>query len=290
MELSVTNYHSPEAALAFWSNSQYAEFCECPARAVASIKGEFKQKRTAALAFGSLLDRAITAPDELAAFMVGPESFDDEGKSFFFDAKGKLRDNADIRAYQAVVARVNSEPLLAEGIKQWEKQRIFTGVIAGLPWKVMCDFWLGDPGCETIMDLKFLKCLEDGWVVDGGVSGMMKNNIKVPWYDANGYFRSMAMYREVVKQNVGVAPLVVLFAFTKQSPPDAVAVSFDQEQAVERFEREVERVTMKLPEFNRMKLGEIPAPMCNSSDCEYCRGKHTLSRTISADVMRMVTT
>lgn len=276
--------------MAFWSNSQYAQFCECPAMAVASLKGEFKQKRTAALAFGSLLDRAITAPDELSAFMSGPESFDDEGKSFFYDQKGKLRDNADVRAYQAVMARVNSEPLLAEGLKQWEKQRIFTGVVAGLSWKVMCDFWLGDQGCETIMDLKFLKGLEDGWVVDGGVSGLMKNNIKVPWYDANGYFRSMAMYREIVKQNVGVAPLVVLFAFTKQDPPDAVAVSFDQEQAIERFEREVERVQMKLPEFNRMKVGEIPAPMCNSPDCAYCRGKHTLSRTVSADVMRMVTT
>lgn len=290
MDLTVNNYHSPEAALAFWSNSQYAQFCECPAMAVATLKGEFKPKRTAALAFGSLLDRAITAPEELDAFMHGPESFDDEGKSFFFDAKGKLRDNADVRAYQAVMARVNSEPLLAEGLKQWEKQRIFTGTVAGLPWKVMCDFWLGDHGFETIMDLKFMKGLEDGWVVDGGVSGLMKNNIKVPWYDANGYFRSMAMYREIVKQNVGVAPLVVLFAFTKQDPPDAVAVSFDQEQAIERFEREVERVKIKLPEFNRMKIGEITAPMCNSPDCAYCRGKHTLSRTISADVMRMVTT
>lgn len=288
IELTNANYHSPEANAAFWSNSLFSNFCECPAKAVATLKGEFKEKRTAALAFGSLLDRALTAPDDLDAYMTGPESFDDEGKSFFFDAKGKLRDNADMRAFHATLARVKGDPLMA-GMESWEKQRIFTGQIAGLPWKVMLDFWVGAKGAETIIDLKFVKALGMDWCMGVGLAGEQPRNVKVPWYDAYGYFRSMATYREIVRQNIGTVPLVALFAFTKQDPPDAASVSFDSEAALQRFDREVERVADKLPEFEKMRRGEIPAPQCDGNDCAYCRGRHTLENQVTAEVLRMVT-
>ena len=36
LALTRENYHSREAGLAYWSNSQYADFLECPARALAA--------------------------------------------------------------------------------------------------------------------------------------------------------------------------------------------------------------------------------------------------------------
>jgi hypothetical protein len=290
MNLTNDNYHSAESNLAYWSNSQYAEFCRCPARAVAGLLGTYQRKRTAALAFGSLLDRALTCtPAELEAFMHGPESIDEDGASFFFDAKGKTRDNKDMRAYKAIVARAESEPLLASGLKTWGKQAIFVGKISGLPWKVMLDFWLPTKARETIIDLKFMADFADDWAIITGDDGKPRN-VKVPWYDASGYFRSMATYREIVRQNIDAVPLVALFAFTKQEPPDAMAVSFDDQQATERFESELQEIEKRLPEFDRMKRGEIPAPCCDKPECDYCRGKHTLDRVITAVSGRAVTT
>ena len=278
-------YHSVAANAAYWSNSQFKEFLDCPARAMAGLRGEYKRKPSPALAFGNLLDRALTAPERLADFMRGSESFDEDGSSFFFDAKGKPRDNANMRAYQAVLARIKSDPFLKDGLELWKRQVIFTGQIAGLPWKIMLDFWVDDKGNETIIDLKNMASFEDDWATDP----LTGKRCKVPWYDAWGYFRSMAVYQEIVRQNIGTAPLVALFAFTKQEPPDACSVSFGSAAATERFAREVEYVAGSLPEFDAMKRGETPAPQCNKNACPWCRGLHDCSRTVSAEVLRVYT-
>jgi len=285
MTLTTENYHSSESNAAYWSNSQYKEFLSCPARAVAGLQGKYRRKPSAALAFGNLLDRALTAPDKLAEFMRGPESFNADGDSFFFDKKGSTRDNADMRAYQNVLKRIQSDPFLADGLKTWKTQQIFTGKIAGLPWKVMLDFWVDAPGNETIIDLKNMSDFDEDWVIDPETG----KRIKVPWYDRWGYFRSMAVYREVVRQNINTDPLVALFAFTKQDPPDACSVSFGSEMALSRFYRELEIMASRLPGFDAMKRGEIPAPQCDSNDCVWCRGIHTCGRTISAEINRIYT-
>ena len=285
VELTHANYHSRESNTAYWSNSQFKEFLDCPARALAGLQGKYVRKPSAALAFGSLMDRALTAPDHLAEFMRGPESIDADGASFFFDAKGKPRDNANMRAYQAVLSRIKADPFLKDGLELWKKQTIFTGTISGLPWKVMLDFFVDSPGAETIIDLKNMSDLSEDWAMDP----LAGKRVKVPWYDAWGYFRSMAVYREVVRQNIGTAPLVALFAFTKQEPPDAVSVSFDTQSAIDRFGREVEFVTSRLPEFDAMKRGELPAPQCDKNDCPWCRGLHDCGRTVSAESMRLYT-
>jgi hypothetical protein len=243
------------------------------------------RKPSAALAFGNLLDRALTAPEKLKDFMTGPESFDADGSSFFFDAKGKPRDNAAMRAYLHVLDRIQSDPFLSDGLKTWKRQVIFTGKIAGLPWKIMLDFWVDVPGAETIIDLKNMADLSDDWSVDP----MTGKNVKVPWYDAWGYFRSMATYREIVRQNIGSDPLVALFAFTKQDPPDAVSVAFDSSAAVERFERELQKVSEQMDLFDAIKRGDASATQCDKNDCAWCRGQHSCGQTVSAAVNRMWT-
>lgn len=284
MNLTKANYHSPEANLAFWSNSLYAEFSRCPARAVAGLLGTYKRKRTKALCFGSLLDRCLTcSQEELDAFMGGPEMITDDGDNILYDAKGRMRDNADTRAYLAVKERASKEPMLATGRKTWPSQVIFTGTLAGLPWKVMCDWFIKERG-GTVIDLKFMADFEDDWTKDLG-----QKNVKVPWYDANGYFRSMSTYRHIVGQATGNTPVVALFAFTKQDPPDACAISFDSPECGDRFQREIEMIESRLPDFEKMKRGEMPAPGCDKPDCDFCRGRHTLDRVVAATSGRLRT-
>jgi hypothetical protein len=282
MQLTKQNYHTPEANAAYWSNSQYAEFAACPARAVAGLRGEYKCKRSPAFAFGGLLDRALTAtPEELDEYMHGPESLDDDGKSFFFDQKGQWRNNADTRAYQESVARVKLDPFWIQHLSKWQTQRIFTGTIAGLPWKIMADFYLDKHGCETVADLKFMADFAEEYVP--------ASRARVPWYDANGYFRTMATYRHTVSQETGKPPLIFLFGYTKQATPDAGTVIFDSPECIERFDREMVIIESRLPEFDAMKRGEIPAPGCDSTECEYCRGRHSLERMTGAVSGRNVT-
>jgi hypothetical protein len=283
--LTTENYHSRESNLAYWSHSQFKAFVECPARAVAELSGQYVRKPSAAMAFGSLLDRALTAPEKLKDFMTGPESFDADGSSFFFDSKGKPRDNAAMRAYVSVLARIQSDPFLADGLKTWKRQAIFTGSIGGRPWKVMLDFWVDTPGLETIIDLKNMADFDDDWA-DDPLTG---KRVKLPWYDAWGYFRQMAVYREVVRQNIGTEPLVALFAFTKQDPPDAVSVAFDSSMATDRFSREVAKVAEQMELFDSIKRGAAPAVGCDQNDCPWCRGQHSCGRTVSAQVGRLWT-
>jgi len=223
----------------------------------------------------------------LQAFLASEEACDENGDHILYDKKGKLRDNEAVRSYQAIITRAETEPLLASGMKTWAKQAIFTGKIAGLPWKVMLDFWKPDNG-GIIMDLKFMCDFKDDWATVIGDNGLPRS-VKVPWYDAAGYFRSMATYREVVFQNTTLLPLVALYAFTKQDPPDAMTVSFDDQNALDRFDRELKEVERKLPEFEAMKRGELVAPGCDSPECDFCRSRHTLDRVVTAMSYRDVT-
>ena len=55
-KLTAENYHSPEANRAYFSVSQIKTFLDCPARAMAEIRGEYKQPITKALLMGSYFD------------------------------------------------------------------------------------------------------------------------------------------------------------------------------------------------------------------------------------------
>ena len=56
-ELNDDNYYSQSANQAFFSVSQYKDFCKCESMAMAKIRGEFEQKQTKAMLIGILVDR-----------------------------------------------------------------------------------------------------------------------------------------------------------------------------------------------------------------------------------------
>ena len=57
MKLSDDTYYGKEANQAFFSVSQYKDFCKCEAMAMAKIRGEFEQPTTKAMLIGTLVDR-----------------------------------------------------------------------------------------------------------------------------------------------------------------------------------------------------------------------------------------
>ena len=55
-KLTADNYHSAEANRRYFSVSQLKTFLDCPARAMAEIRGEYEQPMTKALLMGSYFD------------------------------------------------------------------------------------------------------------------------------------------------------------------------------------------------------------------------------------------
>jgi hypothetical protein len=281
VNLTQENYHSKDANLAFWSHSLYKEFCDCEARAMAGLAGAYVRKPSKALAFGSLLDRALTAPEKLRDFMLSRDAADSDGSSFFFDAKGRERDNAEMRAYHAVVDRVQADPVYVSLLEKGSRQEIHTGAIGGTPWRVMLDFRCND----CIADLKFMADFEDDWAQDS-----LGKNVKVPWYDAAGYYRQMAVYQHIVWQSTKRPQTAMLLATTKQEPPDMRVVTFAGDADKSRFSAEISRIESNMPHLDAVKRGEIQPTPCGKNSCAYCRSAASLSTRVEpAYSGRMVT-
>lgn len=57
MKLNEDTYYGKEANKAFFSVSQYKDFCKCEAMAMARVRGEYEQPTTKAMLIGTLVDR-----------------------------------------------------------------------------------------------------------------------------------------------------------------------------------------------------------------------------------------
>ena len=55
-KLTAENYFSPEMQMEYMGVSQYKDFLDCPARALATIKGEYTPEMTIAMMVGSYVD------------------------------------------------------------------------------------------------------------------------------------------------------------------------------------------------------------------------------------------
>ena len=98
MKLSDDNYYGKEANQAFFSVSQYKDFCKCEAMALAKIRGEYEQPTTKAMLIGTLVDRWFEGTlDKLR----------EEAPNIFYCRNGALR--ADFRKADEIIKRVQRD-------------------------------------------------------------------------------------------------------------------------------------------------------------------------------------
>lgn len=138
LELDQNNYYSLKASQQYFSVSQYKDFMQCEAMALAKIRGEYKPEMTRAMLIGSFVDAYFEGT--LDAFM--------REHPAVFTRKQELR--SDFRKANEIIARVQSDPLFMK-FMSGEKQRIMTFDLFGVPWKMKMDSYL--PGI-CITDLK----------------------------------------------------------------------------------------------------------------------------------------
>lgn len=273
MNLTANNYYSSKANMEYCSVSQYKDFIGtplrpgCEARALAEAKGLIPHPVTTALAVGSYVDAYFSG--EIKEYtMAHPEMFSSRGAT-----KGELK--AEFRQAVAMIKRAEKEKLFMRYM-DGEKQKILTGDIEGVPFKIRMDSCDG----RRITDLKTIKSIsETFWIKD---SGERLNFIEAWNYDLQG-----AVYQEIYFQNFGKRLPFYICAISKDKSSDGlyhprVAVI---EVLQTHMDERLSEVKANIKKIQAIKTGEIEPISCGI--CDYCADTLPLEEVISQDQLLM---
>ena len=240
MMLTEKNYFSRRANKEYMSASQFKAFKKCEAAALAMVRGRYDIDITTPMLVGSYVDAYFTG--EIDLFVAQhPELFKRDGtlKSEFAHA-------------EYIIDRIQKQKTM-RSLLNGEHQKIFTGEINGVKFKVKLDSYI--PG-KAIVDLKVMKDFSPIYVDGEG---------RLPWYQAWHYDTQGAIYREIVRQNTGETLPFILVAATKETEPDLCAIRVNDVL----LNYELEQVKEYAPRFDAIKQGIIKPKRCE--ECTFCR-------------------
>lgn len=233
------NYFTPETEMEYMGSSQFKEFMDCEARALARIKGEYAPEPSQALLVGSYIDAHFSKALDLFKAK-NPDIFKRDGnlKSEYLQAN-------------EIIAKIESDPEMVKHLSG-ETQVIMTGYIAGVPFKIKVDSLLPD----MTVDLKIMRDFADIYS-----DGEWKQ-----WFKCWNYDIQAAIYQTIRAQNDGgeIKPFRIVAA-TKQSGADIGIFEFKPET----LDEALENVKLLAPRFHAIKQGLEQPKRCEN--CEYCR-------------------
>ena len=239
MDLNNENYYSKESDLEYMSYSQFKQFCECQAKAMAILNGEYKTEESDAMLIGSYVDAWLDG--ELDKFKeIHPEIYNSR--------TGELK--ANFKQAEELCDIIRNDELMYK-LLTGERQKILTGTIAGVKFKGKIDSLTRD----FIVDGKVIKDCNDVWI-DGE---------KKPFYYANRYDIQAVVYEKLYMQNYFKELPYLLAIITKEKTPDKRLVMIN-EQSKKDAEQEI---IAKAPIFDAMKKGNKEVYGCGC--CDYCR-------------------
>lgn len=314
MKLTNDNYFSPEANREYFSVSQYKTFLDCPARAMAEIRGEYKEPMTTALLVGSYVDAyfegtldkfreehpeifnisikergdTITRVQEVAPELVTrnstwkPGGLAEAKRRFpkFFETVFALK--ADYVQAEAIIERIESDEFFM-ALMSGKKQVIKTATMFGVPWKIKIDSYLTASDVRAIVKNfpKSEKCFVDGCgaIDDLKIMRSLERIMGKSFVEHWMYDLQLAVYSEVEylasrRKKKQRLPTLLSVA-TKEDETDIEAVHIPHW----RHQECLSDVEKNMPRFIAYKNGEIEAPGCGT--CAYCRSVKKLTAPIS---------
>ena len=260
MKLTESNYYTVEANKAFCSASQYKDFIGfplrhgCEERALKTISGEYEQETTKALLMGSILDALWENDDPEYIMERFPDCVSTRGAT-----KGQLKSEFQ-SVFDMYQTTLKSEIFCS--YMSGEKQKIMTGEIAGLPFKIKIDSFIDGKAIADLKTTQTLDRLFRYYIPDSGE--------KLPFYLAYGYDIQLAIYREIVRQNTGDNLRCYLACVDKKTYPICDVIELTPkllDEALDGVKRNCESIIM-------LKKGETKPIRCEQSDCDYCRSTH----------------
>jgi hypothetical protein len=249
MAVNKTNYFSANNNRKYCGSSQFKEFHNCQAKAMAILNGEYVREDSTALLIGSYVD---------SWFEGTLDQFKLEHPNIF-KKDGTLK--AEYEKANAIIDRVNQDELFMKYMGG-KKQVIKTGTIEGVPFKIKIDsFHKG----KAIVDLKVIKDFEPIWNTERGV----KESFIRHW----GYDYQAAIYQAIEGHKL---PFYIC-AVTKEATPDFEVIHIPQDW----IDNAMATIRNEIGIIQAIKNGEIEAERCGH--CDYCRMTKKLTRVISAD-------
>ena len=241
IEISKENYYTPEADSSTFSVSQYKLFKQCEAKALAKVKGQYRQADNEAF----LLGKYIHAYSEgtLEQFKAdNPGLFSSRGAT-----KGQLKS-----AYQVAdkMIKTLSKDKVCNNFLQGEKEVIIQGEIFGVKWRGMVDILNINKG--FFGDLKTTQ-------------GIFKKYSGLNFIEQYGYIEQMAVYRELIKQQFGVDLIPYIIAVTKEDIPDKAVIRIDKGYT----DNKLQEMEFYIERFQAIKDGKVEAVGCGV--CDYCK-------------------
>lgn len=221
----------------YMSYSRFRRFLHCEASAAA----HYHELPTSALLVGSYVDAYFSG--ELEDFKIEhPEIFKKDGTL-----------KADFIMCEELIARINRDETFLHYLSG-EKQKIMTGEIEGIPFKIKMDSYIEN---EAIVDLKVMKDFNKVWSES---FGRFANFIEAYDYDIE-----MAIFQEICYQNVGKRLPVYIVAITKENPSDIGIFKLSQDI----LDKVLGLVKEYLPRIKKILNGEVAPDRCEK--CSYCR-------------------
>ncbi|WP_209950290.1 PD-(D/E)XK nuclease-like domain-containing protein [Paenibacillus sp. 1182] len=258
MLLNEENYYSQEANLTYWSNSQYKEFRDCEARAMARLQG-WTEPATDALLVGSYVHAYFEGPEAFKRFKdSNPEIIVTRGAT-----KGKLK--SQFQYANKMIETIESDALCMF-VLQGKKEVIMTASFAGANWKIKMDNYALER--NRFSDIKTVQSIhKESWDQDNGY---------VSFVQQNHYVTQMALYAEIeriVQQRDGwIEPIIV--AVSKQDPPDKAVIGINGYD----IKRELEGIADNMPHLIEVKAGLVKPRRCER--CRYCRETKQLNQIV----------
>lgn len=254
MILTEKNYYSPEANREYWSASFVKAMLDCPARALAELRGGYERPVTDALLIGGYIDAYFTGATVFAEYIAShPEIINSR--------TGKLK--AQYLAADAMIARAQSDATFSDFLRG-EKQTIITGEIDGIPFKCKPDFLLRG---KRIVDLKTVR------------------NFDPVWRDGEGWqafpdFWHWDLQLAIYQKLVGGRLPCYFACISKETPPGLKIVEVTQDD----LDNAMRRLTESLPRLDAMRSGIIEPDRCGR--CEYCRATDRITRPVTLGELR----
>ena len=244
--LTRDNYFSETSHL---SNSQYKCFERCEDMALAESQGLYRRAKTTAQLVGSYVDAHVEGRiDEFIG--KHPEIISSRGAS-----KGYLK--TEYRAADKMINRFERDAFFMSYL-EGGKQRIYEGVIGGVPFKAMADIVADD---KTV-DFKTVANFDEMWL-----DGQKVSFIRYWGYDIQG-----AIYQELRRQTDGKKLPFYLACVTKEPVPDIAVIQIGDEIMAERL-KEIEYAAGR---YQAIKMGLIDPVRCEK--CDWCKATKELKK------------
>ena len=262
------NYYDPEIQMAYMGATQYKKFSSCEAAALAELRGEYTPASSTALLVGGYIDAYFSG--ELPLFQAKHPDI--------FKRDGQLK--AEYLKAQTIISRMEEDELYSM-LMSGKKQVIFTGTIAGVPFKIKIDSLLDGSLCEkivsrfphtsaalgmcdgAIVDQKAMKDMEMVWSVE--------DHCKVPFVEYYGYDIQGSIYQAIE----GHMLPFILAVGTKENSPDLAAMYIEDGDLAAKL-AEVED---NAPRYQAIKEGRIQPSRCEH--CDYCKATKRLTSILN---------